>query len=83
MKVLHLRTKKAHDTWQITDENQPDWVKKAFADGGFKQNGQRLQIVNTYGLTKISVSKDEVIIFNGKYAKIVPKAKFEREYKAL
>ncbi len=83
MKALHLKTKKTLEFWLIGNESQPDWVRKAFENGGFRQNGRKLIIVNTYGLVKISVSADEILVFNGKYAKVLPKTKFEREYKII
>lgn len=64
------------------ENEQPVWVKKAFASGGFSWlNDKTLRIVNTGGLIKINAAQDEFLVFNGKYLKIVSAQKFKQEYR--
>lgn len=64
------------------ENEQPVWVKKAFASGGFSWlNDKTLRIVNTGGLIKINASQDEFLVFNGKYLKIVSAQKFKQDYR--
>lgn len=64
------------------ENEQPVWVKKAFASGGFSWlNDKTLRIVNTGGLIKINAAQDEFLVFNGKYLKIVPAQKFKQDYR--
>lgn len=62
------------------ENEQPVWVKKAFASGGFSWlNDKTLRIVNTGGLIKINAAQDEFLVFNGKYLKIVSAQKFKQD----
>ena len=64
------------------ENEQPVWVKKAFASGGFSWlNDKTLRIVNTGGLIKINAAQDEFLVFNGKYLKIVSAQKFKQDYR--
>ena len=64
------------------ENEQPVWVKKAFASGGFSWlNDKTLRIVNTGGLIKINAAQDEFLVFNGKYLKIVSTQKFKQDYR--
>ncbi len=64
------------------ENEQPVWVKKAFASGGFSWlNDKTLRIVNTGGLIKINAAQDEFLVFNGKYLKIVSAQKFRQDYR--
>ncbi|RZI49589.1 hypothetical protein [Lactococcus kimchii] len=82
MFAMHLRTKKRLEFWQV-DKNseQPIWAEKAFVTGGFRWSGERLAVQNVGGLLKMTVPLGDVMVFNGKYLKAVPKAKFMREYR--
>ena len=83
MKAKHLQSKRILEFWQVNKENeQPVWVKKAFASGGFSWlNDKTLRIVNTGGLIKINAAQDEFLVFNGKYLKIVSAQKFKQDYR--
>ncbi|MDT2726001.1 hypothetical protein [Lactococcus formosensis] len=83
MKAKHLQSKKVLEFWQVNKDNeQPVWVKKAFASGGFSWlNDKTLRIVNTGGLIKINAAQDEFLVFNGKYLKIVSAQKFRQDYR--
>lgn len=62
------------------ENEQPVWVKKVFASGGFSWlNDKTLRIVNTGGLIKINAAQDEFLVFNGKYLKIVSAQKFKQD----
>lgn len=64
------------------ENEQPMWVKKSFASGGFSWlNDKTLRIVNTGGLIKINAAQDEFLVFNGKYLKIVSAQKFRQDYR--
>lgn len=64
------------------ENEQPVWVKKSFASGGFSWlNDKTLRIVNTGGLIKINAAQDEFLVFNGKYLKIVSAQKFKQDYR--
>lgn len=64
------------------ENEQPVWVKNAFASGGFSWlNDKKLRIVNTGGLIKINAAQDEFLVFNGKYLKIVSAQKFKQDYR--
>lgn len=64
------------------ENEQPVWVKKVFASGGFSWlNDKTLRIVNTGGLIKINAAQDEFLVFNGKYLKIVSAQKFKQDYR--
>lgn len=64
------------------ENEQPVWVKNAFASGGFSWlNDKTLRIVNTGGLIKINAAQDEFLVFNGKYLKIVSAQKFKQDYR--
>lgn len=64
------------------ENEQPVWVKKPFASGGFSWlNDKTLRIVNTGGLIKINAAQDEFLVFNGKYLKIVSAQKFKQDYR--
>ena len=83
MKAKHLQSKRILEFWQVNKENeQPVWVKKVFASGGFSWlNDKTLRIVNTGGLIKINAAQDEFLVFNGKYLKIVSAQKFKQDYR--
>ncbi|MFK4935094.1 hypothetical protein [Lactococcus garvieae] len=83
MKAKHLQSKKILEFWQVNKANeQPAWVKKAFALGGFSWlNEKTLRIINTGGLIKINAVQDEFLVFNGKYLKIVSAQKFRQDYR--
>ena len=82
MKAKHLQSKRILEFWQVNKENeQPVWVKKSFASGGFSWlNDKTLRIVNTGGLIKINAAQDEFLVFNGKYLKIVSAKTFKQDY---
>lgn len=64
------------------ENEQPVWVKKSFASGGFSWlNDKTLRIVNTGGLIKINAAQDEFLVFNGKYLKIVSAQTFKQDYR--
>jgi len=54
---------------------------EAFTDGGFSWNDKSLSVKNVGGLLKMTVPIGDYLVFNGKYLKAVPKAKFVREYR--
>ena len=82
MLAVHLRTKKKLEFWQVDKSNdQPAWAKQAFADGGFRWNGERLAIQNVGGLLKMTVPIGYFMVYNGKYLKAVPERKFRAEYR--
>lgn len=82
MFATHLRTKKSLEYWQVEkDSHLPTWAERAFATGGFRWSGERLAIQNVGGLLKMTVPIGDFMVFNGKYLKAVPKAKFLREYR--
>lgn len=82
MFATHLRTKKSLEYWQVEKDSQlPTWAERAFATGGFRWSGERLAIQNVGGLLKMTVPIGDFMVFNGKYLKAVPKAKFLREYR--
>jgi hypothetical protein len=81
MFAVHLRTKKKLEFWQIGDADEPKWVSSALTDGGFTYINGKLRVLGTYGIDNMLVSATDVLIFNGKYLKILPKVKFEREYR--
>lgn len=84
MKAIHLKSKKTLEFWQVDKlAGQPDWVAHAFESGGFSWTGQKLHIVNTGGLIKISANLGDMLVFNGKYLKIVPERKFKSDYRVL
>lgn len=82
MFALHLRTKKRLEFWQVEKDNdRPSWANQAFTDRGFRWNSKSLSIQNVGGLLKMTVPLGDYLVFNGKYLKAVPKAKFVREYR--
>jgi hypothetical protein len=82
MKARHLKSKKVLECWQVSKENeQPEWVKKAFSSSGFSWvSDKTLRIVNTGGLIKINAHLNEFLVYNGKYLKIVSESKFRQDY---
>lgn len=82
MLAVHLRTKKRLEFWKVEKDNdKPTWASQAFTDGGFRWNDKSLVIQNVGGLLKMTVPLGDYLVFNGKYLKAVPKAKFVREYR--
>lgn len=84
MKALHSKSRKNLEFWQVDKSSeQPNWVQKAFADGGFRWNEKSLAINNVGGLLKMSVPLGDYMVYNGKYLKAVPERKFKAEYRVL
>ena len=82
MFAIHLRTKKRLEFWQVEkNTDRPSWAEQAFTDGGFSWNDKSLSVKNVGGLLKMTVPIGDYFVFNGKYLKAVPKAKFVREYR--
>ena len=82
MYALQLRTKIRLIGWKIEQKTERAcWVEQAFTDGRFSWNDNSLLVKNVGGLLKMTVPSGDDLVFNGKYLKAVPKAKFVREYR--